>query len=163
MKRFRTYLLLCCAIASLSSCAQNSKQQASADSVSTPTSAPEISTKAGVVNEIGQDDFARLIADWNNASSWQFKGQRPAVVDFNATWCGPCRKLAPILKELAAEYAGRIDFYSIDVDENRPLAIAFGVQSIPMLLICPVEGQPQALVGLHPKDSINQVLEQLLQ
>lgn len=162
MNKFRAYLLVCCAIATLSSCAHNSEQQVSTDSISATTPAPEIATKAGVVNEIGQDDFARLVADWNDAGTWQFKGQRPAVVDFNATWCGPCRKLAPILKELAAEYSGRVDFYSIDVDENRPLAIAFGVQSIPMLLICPVEGQPQALVGLYPKDSINQVIEQIV-
>ena len=162
MNKFRAYLLVCCAIATLCSCAHNSEQQVSTDSISATTPAPEITAKAGVVNEIGQDDFARLVADWNDTSTWQFKGQRPAVVDFNATWCGPCRKLAPILKELAAEYSGRVDFYSIDVDENRPLAIAFGVQSIPMLLICPVEGQPQALVGLYPKDSINQVIEQIV-
>lgn len=120
------------------------------------TTSQEVTTTKvveGTVNEIGQAQFAELIADWQ-ANEWHFKGQRPAVIDFTATWCGPCRKLAPILKELARHYSGKIDFYSVDVDDNKSLVYAFGVRSIPMLMICPVDGQPQALVGLYPKEDI---------
>ncbi len=125
---------------------------------------PEVATAAAPapkVTEINQDQFAQNVADYT-ANEWKFKGDKPVVVDFNATWCGPCRRLAPILEELAGEYDGRVTFYSIDVDKNRPLAQAFQVQSIPMLLLCPVEGEPQAIVGLYPKEEIVKAIEALL-
>ena len=158
MKYFKFILLTLLATVSLAACAQQPRgnsQPAGADST------VMAAQPAGAVTEINQDDFARLIVDWRNATEWKFLGARPAVVDFNATWCGPCRQLAPILKELAAELAGKVDFYGVDVDKNRELASAFGVRSIPMLLICPVDGQPQALVGLHPKDDILQAINQV--
>ena len=81
-------------------------------------------------------------------------GQRPAIVDFNAEWCGPCRRLAPILEELAVEYAGRVDFYSVNIDDNPEIAQALRISSIPMVLLCPMNGTPQSIVGLYPKDEI---------
>ncbi|MBQ7691091.1 MAG: thioredoxin fold domain-containing protein [Muribaculaceae bacterium] len=158
MFHLKSILLAGAAVLSLTACAQQSgdKAQPAAEQAAVagqPT--------AGVVTEINQDDFARLIVDWRNADKWNYLGARPAVVDFNATWCGPCRQLAPILKELASELAGKVDFYSIDVDKNKELSVAFGIQSIPMLLICPADGQPQALVGLHPKDDIRQAIDKV--
>lgn len=105
------------------------------------------------VIEISQDQFAELVADYKS-DKWVMKSDKPVVIDFNATWCGPCKRLAPVLEELAQEYDGRIVFYSIDVDKNKPLAQAFQVRSIPMLLMCPVEGKPQSIVGLYPKEEM---------
>ena len=116
-------------------------------------------TKAVV--EINQQEFAEKISDYTTGT-WQMKNDKPVVVDFNATWCGPCRRLAPVLEELAVEYEGKVEFYSIDVDKNKPLAQAFQVRSIPMLLLCPVEGEPQAIVGLYPKEEIVKAIEHML-
>lgn len=109
--------------------------------------------KTAKVVEINTDQFGELVADVK-ADKWQLKSNIPVVVDFNATWCGPCKRLAPILEELAQEYDGRIAFYSVDVDKNRPLAQAFQARSIPMLLLCPVDGEPQQIVGLYPKEEL---------
>lgn len=105
-----------------------------------------------LVKEINQAQFHELIGTMDNGM-WQSQVSRTAVVDFNADWCGPCRKLAPILKELASEMTD-IDFYSVNVDKNKELAKALRVSSIPMLLIVPAKGQPQAIVGLYPKEEI---------
>lgn len=166
MNLIKTTIIACAAaLLPLGACAHGSQQATAppaADSTAVVAQPASAAVAAGQVNEIDQEQFAQLVAEWQGVEQWNYKGTRPAVVDFNATWCGPCRQLAPILKELAATYAGRVDFYSIDVDDNRPLAMAFGVQSIPMLLICPVDGQPQALVGLQPKEVIQQVLDQMV-
>ncbi|MCF0181981.1 MAG: thioredoxin fold domain-containing protein [Muribaculaceae bacterium] len=115
-------------------------------------------TQKAKVVAINQDQFAQLVCDYTKGE-WTMKSDKPVVVDFNATWCGPCRRLAPVLEDLAAEYAGRVTFYSVDVDQNKPLAMAFGARSIPMLLICPVKGKPQTIVGLYPKDEIVKAIE----
>ena len=165
MNLFKTTIIVCAAaLLPLGACAHSGQQATAPTATDSTAVAPPTgaAVAAGQVNEIDQEQFAQLVAEWQGVEQWNFKGTRPAVVDFNATWCGPCRQLAPILKELAATYAGRVDFYSIDVDDNRPLAMTFGVQSIPMLLICPVGGQPQALVGLQPKEAIQQALDQIV-
>lgn len=88
---------------------------------------PLFSTMAqtdGKVVELTQDKFKVLVNDYIDATTWKFNGARHAVIDFSATWCGPCKRLSPILDELAAEYAGEIDFYKVDVDKNKDLAQA---------------------------------------
>lgn len=120
-----------------------------------------VDANAGKVVEIDQQQFSQLIANIN-ADDWKFLGKRPAVVDFNATWCGPCRQLAPILDELAQQYSGQVDFYSIDIDKNRELAQALGIQGIPFLIICPTTGEPNAIVGLQPKDTLEQAIQGII-
>ena len=160
MKKF--VLTLALAI-TLSACAQQSDKIVYNMSEITETADIQKATvskvKDGIVNVINQDEFAALIAEWKQQSRWVFKGNRPAIIDFNATWCGPCRKLKPVLEQLVKEYSGKIDFYSIDVDDNRELAMTFRISSIPMLLICPVDSTPQALVGLHPKENIVEAIQ----
>lgn len=118
-------------------------------------------TKTGKIIEIGQDQFNELIADINNPD-WVFKGQRPAVVDFNAVWCGPCRKMTPILEQLAQEFSGKVDFYSLNVDDNKELAAALGVRSIPLIIFCPMTGNPSATVGLQDYDTILTKINEIL-
>ena len=113
------------------------------------------------VHSIDQDRFKDLIADWG-ARDWKMVSPRPVVVDFYADWCGPCRRLAPILREIAHYYQGEVDFYRINVDNNPDIAAAFEVRSIPMLLICPLDGEPKTVVGLYAKQEYIRVINQAL-
>ena len=81
---------------------------------------------------------------WNyeaNSQAWKYEGSKPAIVDFFATWCGPCKALSPVLEELAKEYGDRLVIYKVDVDQERELAGAFGVRSVPTLLFIPADGE----------------------
>ena len=113
------------------------------------------------VHAINQVQFADLIADWQ-ASEWTLVSPRPVVVDFYADWCGPCRRLAPILRDIAQHYQGEVDFYRINVDENPDIAAAFEVRSIPMLLIWPLDGDPKTLVGLYSMQDYIRIINQVL-
>lgn len=86
----------------------------------------------------------------------------PAVVDFYADWCGPCRKIAPIMDELAQDYEGKVNFYKVDVDVCDELAAAFGISSIPAVLFIPEEGEPQMTVGARGKSQFITEIETIL-
>lgn len=89
-------------------------------------------------------DFLQKVADYErNPDTWHYLGDKPAVIDFYASWCGPCRALAPVLDELAAKYGEEIYVYKIDVDSEQELAAVFGIRSIPTLLFIPTEGNPR--------------------
>lgn len=113
------------------------------------------------VQDITQEQFVKMVGDYSKGyDDFKMLGTKPAVVDIYATWCGPCKRLSPILEELATEYKGKVDFYKIDLDKNRGLGDAFGVQSIPMIIFFPVDGsEPQAILGLHPKGDIKEVID----
>ena len=97
-----------------------------------------------------------------NPNEWKFEGSRPAIIDFYATWCGPCKAMAPILDSISKDYAGKIDVYKIDVDKESELAGAFGIQSIPTLLMIPAKGEPKILQGAMPKDQLTKIVNEFL-
>ena len=100
------------------------------------------------ITQLTKTEFSEKIANLDSAiSEWHYLGSRPAIVDFYATWCGPCRTLAPILEELSEEYAGEVDIYKVDIDCEQELAAAFGVRSVPTLLFIPARGMPQMATG----------------
>ncbi len=101
--------------------------------------------------ELTKELFEEKIADLS-AKEWKFKGDKPAIIDFFANWCNPCKMVAPILEELSEEYEG-VDIYKLNTEEQGELASAFGVQSIPSILFIPMEGKPQMSVGALPKES----------
>lgn len=109
------------------------------------------------VHSIDQDQFREWIADWS-ARDWSMKCERPVVVDFYVDWCGPCKRLEPILRDIAQYYHGEVDFYRIDVDENPDIANTFLVRSKPYLLICPLEGEPKNVIGLYPMQEYIRVI-----
>jgi len=108
-------------------------------------------------------DFLNKVANFEaNPTEWKYLGDKPAIVDFYATWCGPCKAVAPILEELAAEYEGQIYIYKIDTDKEQELASAFGIRSIPSLLFIPMNGQPQMSMGAMPKAELKKAIEDVL-
>lgn len=94
-------------------------------------------------------------------AEWKFKGTRPAVIDFYADWCGPCKMVAPLLEELAKEYEGKIDIYKVDTEAEQQLAGMFGIQSIPSILFIPAEGQPQMAAGALPKVEFKRIFKEV--
>lgn len=112
----------------------------------------------GVVQHIDAAQFKATIFDFETQKQWLFKGKRPCIVDFYADWCGPCKMLSPTMDQLAKEYAGKIDFYKIDIDKEPELAQVFQVSSIPALLFCPQKDQPQMSAGLMSKEDLQKVI-----
>lgn len=113
--------------------------------------------------EINKADFIAKISDYEtNKDKWVFKGDKPAIVDFYATWCGPCKAVAPILEELAAEYADKIVVYKVDTDKQQDLAADFGIRSIPTLLFIPKNGTPQMSVGGMSKADFERAIKEIL-
>ncbi|HEY4613159.1 MAG TPA: thioredoxin [Bacteroidota bacterium] len=106
--------------------------------------------------------FLQKVFDYTKNSEWKFEGERPCVIDFWAPWCGPCRVVGPVIEELSDEYAGKVDFYKVNTDEEQQLAGAFGIRSIPSLLFVPMTGQPKMSVGALPKETLKQVVEKEL-
>lgn len=113
--------------------------------------------------DITKADFIEKIFDYEaNTNEWKYKGDKPAIIDFHAVWCGPCRLTNPILKELAAEYGDEIYIYKIDVDKEPELASVFGVRSIPTFIFVPMGESPQVAQGALPKKSFKEAIDKLL-
>ncbi len=98
--------------------------------------------------ELNNAEFQKQVYDYTkNPDGWKYEGELPAVIDFYATWCGPCKMMAPVMETLAEEYAGRIKVYKVDVDKEQRLAALFGVRSIPTFIFIPMQGEPQHANG----------------
>jgi len=106
--------------------------------------------------------FTKKVFNYELNKDWKFEGNLPCIIDFYADWCGPCKMVAPILEELAKEYDGKINIYKVDTEAEQELAGAFGIRSIPSMLFCPVDGQPQMAVGALPKNSLVKAIDEVL-
>lgn len=115
------------------------------------------------VVELDKQQFLEKV--WNyetNPNAWVYNGSLPCVIDFNAKWCGPCRKMEPILKDLARKYDGKIIIYKVDVDKEKELASLFGISSIPAFLFCPTNGEPRGTMGAYPADEFEKIIRTVL-
>lgn len=106
--------------------------------------------------------FVEDIFDYTTEKEWKYKDNVPAVIDFYADWCGPCKMVAPILEELSDSYEGKVKIYKLDTEVEQELAGAFGIRSIPSILFIPVDGQPMMQVGALPKSTLIDVIEKEL-
>ena len=112
---------------------------------------------------LSKSDFLTKVANYETTpNEWKYLGDKPAIVDFYASWCGPCKTIAPILEELAAEYGDQIYIYKVDTEEEQELAAAFGIRSIPTLMFIPMDGEPQMAQGAMPKASFKEAIEKVL-
>ena len=109
--------------------------------------------------KLSTQDFKDKVFDYTKSKEWSFSGDLPAIIDFYADWCGPCKMVAPILEELSDEYAGKINIYKVDTEKEQELSSVFGIRSIPSILFIPKDGQPMMQPGALPKDSLVQVIE----
>ena len=109
------------------------------------------------------EQFLQRVCDYRTSKGgWVYKGDKPCVIDFYTTWCGPCKRLAPIMEELSQTYCDQVYFYKVDTERERELAYIFNIQSIPQVLYIPVEGKPALLKGLMPKENIVQIIDEFL-
>lgn len=147
-------ILAACGGASEARSAQNENQQNEQQSKTTTVMKPIHLTKA---------EFLKKVVDYEgNPTEWKYLGEKPAIIDFYASWCGPCKRVAPILDELAAEYGEKIDIYKIDTEQEQELAAAFGIRSIPTLLFVPMEGKPQMVQGAIGKADFEKIIQEVL-
>ena len=119
--------------------------------------------KESKVQHLTYKEFLNKVWDFEKSpNTFVYKGKLPAIVDFYADWCGPCRRVAPIMERMAEEYDGKLLVYKVNTDQERELASAFQVRSIPMVLFIPMEGQPMMQVGALPEEGYRKVVEEQL-
>ncbi len=115
-----------------------------------------------MIEFLTKETFQSKVFNYENSKDWKFEGDKPALIDFYADWCGPCKTVAPILEELAEEYGDKLDIYKIDTEAEQELAGVFGIKSIPSLLFVPKDGQPQMAMGALPKDTFEKAIKDVL-
>lgn len=152
MKSIQTFALAAITLITLLACNSTGAQNK-------PQERKDINTKA--VEELSSESFNAKVYD-TNLRDMIYLGKRPAVVDFTATWCGPCRSIAPILEEIAKEYQGVVDVYKVDVDKCGDIARVFGIKSIPAVLYIPLDGDPSMTVGARNKAKFKAEIDAIL-
>jgi thioredoxin len=115
-----------------------------------------------MTEHLTKDTFVTKVFDYEKNAEWSFAGDAPAIVDFWAEWCGPCKMISPVLDEIAKEYDGKLNVYKVNVDEEADVASAFGIQSIPSLLFIPMNEKPRLAVGALPKAGIMKLVKDVL-
>jgi thioredoxin len=115
-----------------------------------------------MLEHLSKKTFLEKVFNYEVNKDWKFEGELPCIIDFYADWCQPCKMVAPILEELSVEYAGKINIYKVNTEVEQELAAAFGIRSIPSMLFCPADGQPQMAVGALPKETLIQAINDVL-
>lgn len=137
------------------------KREISTKSTMSKTIEEEINNKSNM-EKLTKAAFLEKVFNYEQNKEWKYEGDLPCLIDFYADWCGPCKMVHPILEELSKEYDGKIKIYQIDTEAEQELAAAFGIRSIPSLLFCPTEGQPQMAQGALPKATLKKAINEIL-
>jgi thioredoxin 1 len=117
---------------------------------------------SGSVIVLTNAEFKQKVFNYELNKEWKFEGKLPVIIDFYASWCGPCRQLSPRVEEIAKEYAGKIIVYKVDTDAEQELSQNMGIQSLPTLLFIPMKGKPQASMGAVPKETLVKAIQEVL-
>lgn len=160
----KTAIISLLTIFSLTACNANGKvKENTSENTKTEINTETKNKTTMTTVKLTKEMFLQKVADFEkNPNEWKYLGDVPCIIDFYADWCGPCKAVAPVLEELAAEYGDKIIIYKVDTEVERELASAFGVRSIPTLLFCPMEGAPQTAQGALPKDSFKEAIKDVL-
>lgn len=121
-----------------------------------------IGIKAQTVEPLTNDQFKEKIWNYDTDKEWKYLGDKPAIIDLYATWCGPCKRLAPILEEIQKEYGSKIQIYKVDTDKEKQLSNLFNVSSIPLMVFIPKKGEPFLVTGLRPKEQLVEIINEKL-
>jgi thioredoxin len=108
------------------------------------------------------DSFKKLVFNYELNKEWKYEGDKPAIIDFYADWCAPCRQLSPLVDEIAKEYKGKIVVYKVDTEKEKALSQSMGITGLPTLLFIPAEGQPRISMGALPKESLVKAINEIL-
>ncbi len=108
------------------------------------------------------ETFKQKVFDFEKSKEWNFAGSKPAIIDFYADWCGPCKMVAPVLDQLSRDYAGQVDIYKVDTEKEQELAELFQIRSIPSILFIPTKGKPQMAQGALPRSAFEEAINDLL-
>ena len=111
---------------------------------------------------LSKETFFQKVFNYEKNKEWKFEGELPCIIDFYADWCGPCKMVAPILEELSDEYKGKVNIYKVDTEVEQELAAAFGIRSIPSMLFCPLNDDPQMSQGALPKNQLEKLFKDIL-
>ncbi len=115
-----------------------------------------------MAEHLTKESFLTKVYNYEKNKEWKFEGDLPAVIDFWAPWCGPCKMVGPVIDELSKEYSGKVNFYKLNTDEEQEVAGAFGIRSIPSILFVPLHGEPKMAVGALPKEALKEAVEKEL-
>jgi thioredoxin 1 len=111
-------------------------------------------SKKDFVIYLSDQTFKQKVFDYSKNKDWKYEGSIPCIVDFYADWCGPCRRVSPILEEIAKEYSGKLIVYKVNTDKEQVLSGSLGIQSLPTILFVPKTGNPQVIMGAYPKEDL---------
>lgn len=139
---------------SMSACASNGKPKQDQDNKETASS--------GEVIQMDKAMFLKDVFNFEKSNEWKYQGNKPAIIDLYADWCGPCKQIAPIMKDLAKEYDGKIVIYKVNVDKQKELAALFNATSIPLLVFIPMKGEPQLFRGAADKATYKKAIDEFL-
>ncbi len=115
-----------------------------------------------MTEHLTKDTFVSKVFDFEKSQEWKFEGNVPAIIDFWAEWCGPCKMISPVLEEISKEYEGKLNVYKVNVDQEIDVASAFGIQSIPSLLFIPMNERPRMAAGAMPKAGLVKLVKDVL-
>ena len=163
-----SFLIFSCNSGSASSLDRVEEAPATSETDISKNSQGEQSDKSGKPVNLTKQDFLEKVMNYEkNQTEWVYEGDKPALIDFYADWCGPCRMAAPVLEELAKEYEGQIHIYKVDTQKEQELAAVFGIQSIPAFLFVPKNGKPSMSNGIaqtpeQTKIMFRQMIDEIL-
>lgn len=165
IKSIITAVLIIAGLAGLNSCSEKQNSETAGnknDKTGNNTTVLNNQNKKGKMEHLTVETFKTKVFDYEKNKEWKFEGDKPAIIDFYADWCGPCKMVAPVLEELSNEYDGKVDIYKVDTEVEQELAAVFGIRSIPSILFIPKSGQPQMSAGAMPKEGFVQAINEIL-
>jgi thioredoxin 1 len=127
-----------------------------------PASANSKGASGNTVVQLTNEAFKKMVFNYELNKEWKYEGNKPAIIDFYADWCAPCRQLSPLVEEIAEEYGGKIVVYKVNTEKEKILSQKLGISGLPTLLFIPAKGSPRVSMGLIPKEDLIKAINEVL-